>query len=868
MKNRNPGKSYHPLAICLVFAGAGILSDRWLGFSVPFWFFAFLACLTGWFFCFIKHPNNGRGFHRTHLCILAALFCAFGGWHHYYWNCFPTDDIGFFASPEPHPVNIRGTVVESAIRVPAPPPDPGQPMATPGRIQFVIRVTEIRDGRNWIPASGKAIVYVDGDDTELPNYADHLKIFGTLFSPGTARNPGAPDSKARYKRYRIRAVVQVASGKAYTVERQSRWSLVRWQEAIRRNAQRNLHKYMGQAGSPLATAMILGFREDVSEETTQTLRETGTMHILAISGLHVGLIAGAFTLLLRLFGVPPRGVAILIMIIVLFYFSLTDMRPPAMRATLLICVACVAVFVRQKAISINSFSFTALIVLAYNPTELFQFGTQLSFLITSIFVWFPSPEKCRSCFPFLKSLQLETVGNSLGKKLRSQNVETTPGRELFFITLQMFVFQIGKRCLGLVENVFHLFLLSGVIFVISLPLILDNIHLMTPVALQVNPILWIPLTIALMCGFATMIFAWIFPPLAILFGKWGTFSFECLEQMLRFFHELPYGAFWYPSPARWWIFGFYLPLVFLTLFPQFRLRIRWTLFYFLIWSLLGYCSGYVRDWERKHADRLTVTVLSVGHGTSLLIQTPDGKTVIYDAGCFSRPSTSTNALSRCLWKAGKTHIDAIVLSHPDTDHFNAVPELSKRFSVGGIYVSPYMFDKNEPAVQHLHNAIRHSGIPLHIVSDGDTMPLDTSVEFSFLHPPAKSDTLKTEIEANASSLVLLVRHRDTGYLFPGDLDSKKGIIAVEFLRREPVLCEVLMVPHHGGNSNFTEPLIQWCQPKSLLISGGKFTYRPEVSENFRKRGLNVYHTFEGGYIRLTHDQSDKKIEMPFENSLQ
>ena len=97
-------------------------------------------------------------------------------------------------------------------------------------------------------------------------------------------------------------------------------------------------------------------------------------------------------------------------------------------------------------------------------------------------------------------------------------------------------------------------------------------------------------------------------------------------------------------------------------------------------------SGRIRD-------RLDCTFLSMGHGCAVLLELPSGQTMLYDAGQFGAAVGGHAPISESLWSRGITHLDAVVLSHPDIDHYNALPGLLEKFSVGAIYVSPIMFEK-------------------------------------------------------------------------------------------------------------------------------------------------------------------------------
>ncbi|MGL6194803.1 MAG: ComEC/Rec2 family competence protein, partial [Thermoguttaceae bacterium] len=435
----------------------------------------------------------------------------------------------------------------------------------------------------------------------------------------------------------------------------------------------------------------------------------------------------------------------------------------------------------------------------------------------------------------------------------------------------------------------YLFLVSLTIWLVSLPLILERVHLVTPVAILVNPLLWIPLTFALINGFATIIFAWVSPPLAILSGYLASYGFSLLQGLLDFFHSIPGGHFWFPAPSKWWLLGFYVPIAFFTLFPQLSPRKKYLLIGLAIWCLIGWCSGYVRDWERNFSNRLEVRVLSVGHGSSILIVTPDGKVVVYDSGSFSKPGIGVNALSASLWNLGKTKIDALFISHPDTDHYNAVFELANRFRFGKVYVSPFFLKKGGKELTDLKTLLEKNGIKIVVVEAGSEPQLSSRTNFSVLHPEfgkqSEDNAYKYEYKAdkaekaqetdyfsvnpnsvafdaetsgifydnfnsNSTSLVLLVEHESKRILFTGDIETNKMSVPVLFLDNEPIKCDVMLVPHHGGNSNLTEPLLKWANPNTVIISGGKFTYKPSFVEALKIRGFEVYHTLTDGCVQI------------------
>ncbi len=819
---------YQPLPFVFGASLLGILGDYFL--SVPYfvWIGVSVVSLLGWLVLLVRVKTKPV---FSTLILLVAIGAVFGLRHHVQWNFFHENDLGFYATELGGPAGVRGTLIDLPRRLPKPPDDPSRPIPLAERTLFTFHAEFLRDGKTWIPVNGKVSVVVEGDRSEF-RYGDRLELFGQLSKPLPPQNFGDWDLATSLRNRRILSILRVPSPDAAVRLDQGNWSLGKLLESIRRTGRTNLERCMNSRNAPIATAMILGLREGVDEETTQTLLETGTLHILAISGLHVGLVAATIGLLLAFFGVPRRTTAVVLAVVVVGYLMLTDVQPPAIRATVLVLVVAAAMFTNRRSQTVNTLCATALIVLALNPSELFQFGAQLSFLATGAFLWIPVlPQRLR--FPS------QTVDNP-EEEPQAEIEYFESGRWLAFRSVEKFLFGVAT-----------LFLVSLTIWTVSTPLILERIHLLTPVALLVNPLLWFPLTAAMLSGFAVMIFGAV-PGLGSLFGWFADLSFDALFGMIAFFQHLG-GHYWTPGPPIWWNVVFYTGFVALTFFPIRKPPKKILAALFVGWILVGVGVGLFERWERRWNDRLTVSICSVGHGSAILIITPESRAVIYDAGCFSSPKRSGDVLSRALWRFGKTRIDAIVLSHADSDHYNGVATLAERFRIDEVFVSPYMFEKQVPGLDLLREILVDKKIPIRTVGDGDDLATDGLPGLKFLHPPKEGS--EDRDQNNACSVVMVLEHRNTRFLFSGDLDSR---LSPPFLERPPLHCENVMVPHHGGRSRLTEPLLAWTTPKHLAVSGGHFTRNEDLLDDFRRRGFTLYSTFDDGAIEWSLDRSGER----------
>ena len=133
------------------------------------------------------------------------------------------------------------------------------------------------------------------------------------------------------------------------------------------------------------------------------------------------------------------------------------------------------------------------------------------------------------------------------------------------------------------------------------------------------------------------------------------------------------------------------------------------------------CVGLLCGAARLPSDELRCTFLAVGHGGCTVMETPDGRTLLYDAGALGGPDVTRRQIAPFLWYRGIRRIDEVFLSHADLDHFNGLPELLDRFAVGQVTCTPTFADKNTEGVRETLDALRRRGVPIRIVKAGDVL---------------------------------------------------------------------------------------------------------------------------------------------------
>jgi competence protein ComEC len=361
--------------------------------------------------------------------------------------------------------------------------------------------------------------------------------------------------------------------------------------------------------------------------------------------------------------------------------------------------------------------------------------------------------------------------------------------------------------------------------------------------------MWLPVTLAMFLGLGTLLAGAIVRPAAHFCGWLCDRSFGLLERLIDSGRDWPGSHFWLPPPPSWWVAMFYVGLVVAVTFPALRLSRRWSVALILGWTAgalaLSQCNlSAVTPWRERP---LVCHFVAVGHGVGVLVEFPNGHNLLYDSGRLGSPLAGVRPISSVLWSRGIRHVDAIVISHADADHFNAIPGLLERFSIGAVYVSPVMFRRMPDALKELRGSIERHGVPLRVLYATQRLAAGHDLKVEVLHPTRKG----VYGSDNANSIVLSIEHAGRRVLLTGDLESP-GLDDV--LAEEPLDADVVLAPHHGSPRSNPGKFADWCSPEHVVISGSKplgdEAVIESVKDSFRLRGAEVYHTAEDGCIRV------------------
>ncbi|MGO8903788.1 MAG: ComEC/Rec2 family competence protein [Isosphaeraceae bacterium] len=821
-----PSVSMAPMALVLIALCAGIVIDRHLDpFETSTWITLTLASIT------VACLGLRRAL-LSSVALLAAILAIGGGWHHYRWNELAADDLSWGASEMPRPAWARGVIIELlGTRTSA-----GYGHGDPERVvtRLVVEITGISDGSLWQGASGRALVIVAGDRNDL--FAGQpVELAGQMARVAGPLNPGEFDHRAylRSRGIRLRIVVDNAAGISLD-PRGSEWRWTRRLGDLRASCRARLVDQLDPRTAPLASALILGQREDIDPEVNDAFARTGTTHLLAISGLQIQVLAFALALVFRAIGLPRRlahgGVAL----VTIGYAILVGLAPSVVRSAVMTLTFCVAAIVSRPTRSANTLAMAGLFTLAWNPFFLFDVGCQLSFLAIGALIWLVPAARQGLCAPVAR---IKSVLSGTPSPLEDLKQRYEP----WWWTI---LHRVGAWIAAGVLS-------SAVVWLAALPLVALWFHLVSPIGILLNVPL-IPLTsLALLLGAAGMGLGMVWSPLAALPIQAADALLRLTEVLVRWGALRSWGHRFVPGPSWGTVAAFYFLLLLATVAgsagmakaigPRGR---GWRI---ALWCavLTSTLPGWLLGGPGRASATMEGELLAIGHGLAVVLQLPDGQAILYDCGRMGDPRVGRRIIAPVLWNLGLTRLNSVYLSHADQDHYNALPDLLDRFQIGELVIPSGFVNEQNPGASLLLDQVRRHRIPVRTIAAPATWN-QGSTQFTVLHPPPD---WHPETPDNARSLVLDVAHGGRHLLLTGDLDQLGLVELVAQTQPEPI--DLMLAPHHGGKSANPSWLYSWARPRAVVVS-----QRPSVSGTtdalspVERGGTPLLRTWERGAIHF------------------
>jgi len=715
-------------------------------------------------------------------------------------------DLRTVIGTQPEIVSIRGTLTETPYhRV----YEHGDEQSWRTLAQLEVSEVRLRNG-DWQSAYGRVIASTPG---VLPGEfygGSRVEIEGVLREPRLPVAEGVFDYRAYLARQGIHYQLQIDSPGDWRLD-----------QGVDSNATRPIADRFGAwaraelaRGLPvedeplrLLWAMTLGWKTALSGEVSEPFMRSGTMHVFAISGLHIALIAGLLVAVLRVFRMPRAWCGLIVIPLIWCYTGVTGWQASAIRSTLMMTVIIAGWSLRRPSDLLNSLAAAAFIILLWDPQQFFQASFQLSFLVVfSLALFTPALEEVR-------------------KRLLAHDpllpAELLP-RWRRWSSLPLNYLTTG-------------FVVSLAAWLGSLPLIAYYFHLFTPVSLLANLVV-VPLSsAALACNLASLTVSAFLPGAAELFNHSAWFFMWLMVRLSEWAAQMPGGCFNVAEPPIVGFLFYYGLLVCGAAGWLIRPKLRW-------WAVSGLsilAGLWLLKWQDgRSSANLAIVPLS---GGAAIYHRPAGSAddLLVDCG---NESAVEFVLKPYLRSRGVNHLSRFLLTHGDIHHVGGARLVSEQFAPRKVLFSPVSSRSGayRDMVQHFE---RQPGLVTSI-QHGSSI-----ADWAVLHPQS-SDRFP---QADDNAVVLRGELEGVRILLMSDLGKPGQNALME--RTNDLRADIVVAGVPTQTEPLADALLDEIQPTLIIITDSEFpaTQRAsrKVMERLQQRDVPVFYTRESGAVTLT-----------------
>lgn len=750
---------------------------------------------------------TAKGERSSHVICL-VLFFFLGSWNlqgRTAWKP-PVNHVAHFIDGQYW--HILGTVDEA-------------PQHTTDRTRFIVNAESLTRGGKSYSVTGGIRITVREPVKNLKK-GDRIACLTKLKELSNFNNPGGFDYVGHMAFRGVWASAFVSKKalliRLHTLDRNRFLSIV---DRIREGISALFERLPPRDASAVLKALVIGDRSAIPPHTRDTLSRIGSAHLLAISGLHVGMIAGlAFLFFRRLLSCSEtillaawctRGAALLTIVPVVLYGLLAGMSPSTQRAVIMTMVFLLAQLLDREQDSINTLAIAALVILILEPTALFNVSFQLSFaaVFSILFVM---------------------------RNLPKAPAPRTPASKF-----------IKKSALFL--------LVSTTAVLGTLPVALFYFNQVSLIGPFTNCVM-IPIVgfLVLPLGLLAVLFLPISETIALFVMKGAALALEGALQLAELFARIPCAAMVVVTPSL-------LEMALYYTFFGMLFRFRAT-----NWAKIGLCVVVlavlvdVAYWVQKRlfSGNLAVTALDVGQGQAVLIELPGGQCMLVDGGGFHHSSfdMGQRVVAPFLWRKKIATVQTLVLSHPHPDHLNGLLFIARHFHVRELWTNGDPVES--PQYLELLRIASEKNIRILGLEALKKPQTVDNVVFEVLYPPpdfVKRKKRERWRTTNNNSLVIKVTLKGVSFLLPGDIEAE-GEQELVGLAGNRLKSDILVVPHHGSKTSSTPRFLACVDPSIAVISSGKKKAglpHETVLRHYKARSCRVFRTDRHGAITIITD---------------
>lgn len=685
-------------------------------------------------------------------------------------------------------------------------------------------------------------------------YGDRIRFAAKLRLPRNFRNPGAFD----YENYlHTLGISTLASVRVEDLERLGGTS-GRWSGFLRSRIRRSILEHMSglwnRDDSALFAAMVLGNDSLVERGVREEFQKTGVYHLLVVSGMNVALLAFALFWLARQVRMPEWAATLLTISLSVFYAYIAGMGVPIQRAVLMLSVFLLARLLYRQRAPLNATGFAALVVLVWSPRALFDAGFQLTFLALLAISGIGLPILERTSQPYRRALRYFD-STSYDLSLEPRLAQLRLDLRLVAGRLAAFIGSVPARWLvtglaGLILAACELIVISTVTqAVLVLPMRM-YFHRAAIIGLPANAAV-LPLAgVMLNSAVAAIALSYVAHPLARLAAWLASRALHWTLICVGWLGHLHASQWRVPDPG--WIVSLVAALgivaALLAVRRQRRIAVAGGL------ALLGSATiaAFVVSPPRTEPSKLEITAIDVGQGDSLLIVSPQGRTMLVDAGGSFGPARGEfdfgeDVVSPYLWSRGFERLDVVLLSHAHGDHIGGLARVIENFQPHELWVG---INPETAALDHLYTVCASNRVAVRRHVAGDELDWAGTHIRVLSPPPWWQPKVKP---MNDDSLAFVISFRESRALLAGDLERRME----RFIAAELPSADLLKVAHHGSATSTTPELLAAVKPHFALISVGAHNSfghpRPAVLERLQESHVLTYRTDVFGAVTFLFD---------------
>lgn len=702
-------------------------------------------------------------------------------------SILPRDHIANYSSDAPKKIFVKGTIVSDPLTT--------LTFYKEKKTAFTLKAEAVKNASGWKSASGLAKASVYSEKGIGLRFGDELILEALILNPSGPKDPGVFDYTKYLQTQNIYSLLTVKEDffMKKTGNRAGRFMKAAYGS---RCAIRNLFDtYLKPPYGGFMNAILIGDRSELDDVLKDDFVKTGTVHILAISGLNVGLIAALFLAFFGILRLPKKFNFMLTLIFLIFYTVVAGSSPPIVRATMMFAVFVIGYMINRETDTLNSLSLAAFLMLLWNPKELFDPSFQLSFAsLAAVIIFVPKINE-------LAGPDMLT-GRTISKKI--------------FRYLYLGVATSIAAWLG------------------TWPIISSYFNMVSPISVIAN-LVDIPLLFVLTAA------SFIFAAVGFVSGFLAnaTAPFLCaVERFLfmsnHFFAGIPFSYFRVGAPGAAF-FVIYYVLLFLLFFPKaFEFgRIKITRSRVLLVILLVLNISVWKENINFNNKTLKITFLDVGQGDSIFMELPGRGSVLIDGGPGGEEGkydAGESIVAPYLWNKGIRSIDAVIVTHFHADHLGGLIYILKNFKVGCVIDNGARITDSAMYYEYM-KVLKDKCIRHFTVADGDTIESQGGVKFFVLNPEEKPKLSEALSSENDNSLVLKLIYKNFSCMLCGDATSapmQRLLSYDSFLKSD-----VMKISHHGGrlgDEKIASEFFMQVAPKVCVTSAG------QTGRNFAKAG--------------------------------